>query len=169
SATVSLGSSTADASAAGTFQLTDVPDGALDLLASLSTTNTTTLSSSVDKLIIRRGVNSGNNSTLPVLDFSSAEAFDPVQANLTIGNIGSDLAVVLTSYFTAAGSGAAGATLGGSLIPGAGPFTYFGVPTSEQVAGDLHLALAIAFPGLTSADQGRHAALYFKDPTDRTV
>ena len=168
-ATVSLGPSVADASAAGTFQLTDVPDGALDLVAARSTTNTTTFSTTVDKLIIRRGVNAGNNSTLPVLDFGSAEAFDPVQGNLTIGNIGSDLALVLTSYFTAAGSGAAGATVGGSFIPGTGPFKYFGVPASKQVAGDLHLALAIAFPGLTSTDQARVAALYFKDPTDRTV
>ena len=168
-ATVSLGPSVADASAAGTFQLTDVPDGALDLVAARSTTNTTTFSTSVDKLIIRRGVNASNNSTLPVLDFGSAEAFDPVQGNLTIGNIGSDLAIVLTSYFTAAGSGAAGATVGGSFIPSTGPFKYFGVPASKQAAGDLHLALAIAFPGLTSTDQARVAALYFKDPTDRTV
>ena len=168
-ATVSLGPSVADASAAGTFQLTDVPDGALDLVAARSTTNTTTFSTSVDKLIIRRGVNATNNSTLPVLDFGSAEAFDPVQGNLTIGNIGADLAIVLTSYFTAAGSGAAGATVGGSFIPGTGPFKYFGVPASKQIAGDLHLALAIAFPGLTSTDQARVAALYFKDPTDRTV
>ena len=169
SATVSLGPSIADASATGTFQLTDVPDGALDLVAARSTTNTTTFSTSVDKLIIRRGVNAGNNSTLPVLDFGSAEAFDPVQGNLTIGNIGTDLAIVLTSYFTAGGSGAAGATVGGSFIPGAGPFKYYGVPASKQAAGDLHLALAIAFPGLTSTDQARVAALYFKDPTDRTV
>ena len=169
SATVSLGPSVADASAGNTFQLTDVPDGALDLVAARSTTNVTTFSTSVDKLIIRRGVNAGNNSTLPVLDFGSAEAFDPAQGNLTIGNIGSDVAVVLTSYFTAAGSGAAGATVGGSFIPSAGPFKYYGVPASKQAAGDLHLALAIAFPGLTSTDQARVAALYFKDPTDRTV
>jgi hypothetical protein len=169
SATVSLGPSVADASAAGTYQLTDVPDGSLDLVAARSTTNTTTFSSTVDKMIIRRGINAANNSTLPVLDFGSAEAFDPVQGNLTIGNIGTDLAIVLTSYFTAAGSGAAGASVGGSFIPSAGPFKYFGVPASKQVAGDLHLALAIAFPGLTSTDQARVAALYFKDPTDRTV
>jgi hypothetical protein len=114
-------------------------------------------------------VNAANNSTLPVLDFGSSEAFDPVQANLTIGNIGSDLALVLTSYFTAAGSGASGATVGGSFLPSAGPFKYYGVPASKQAAGDLHLALALAFPSLSTTDQFRVAALYFKDPTDRTV
>jgi len=166
SASISLGPSTTSAAPAGTFQLTDVPDGALDLVAARSTTNTFT---SVDKMIIRRGVNAGNNSTLPVLDFGSAEAFDPVLGNLTIANLGTDVATVFTNYFTAAGSGAAGATVGASILPGAGPFTYYGVPASKQVAGDLHLALAIAFPNITTLDQERIAALYFKDPTDRTV
>jgi len=169
SASISLGPSTTSAAPAGTFQLTDVPDGALDLVAARSTTNTTTFSTTVDKMIIRRGVNAGNNSTLPVLDFGSAEAFDPVQGTLTIGNLGTDVATVFTNYFTAAGSGAAGATVGASILPSAGPFTYYGVPASKQIAGDLHLALAIAFPGVTSLDQERIAALYFKDPTDRTV
>jgi hypothetical protein len=169
SATVSLGPSVSDASPTGTFQLTDVPDGALDLVAARSTTNTSTFTITLDKLIIRRGVNAANNSTLPVLDFGSSEAFDPAQGNLTIGNIGSDLAIVLTTYFTAAGSGAAGATVGGSIFPSAGPFKYYGVPASKQVAGDLHLALAIAVPNLSTTDQARAAGLYFKDPTDRTV
>ncbi|HTK53801.1 MAG TPA: hypothetical protein VL308_18035 [Gemmatimonadaceae bacterium] len=169
SASISLGSSTTSATSAGTFQLTDVPDGALDLVAARSTTNTTTFVTSVDKMIIRRGVNAANNATLPVLDFGAAEAFEPVQATLTIGNLGTDVATVFTNYFTAAGSGAAGATVGASILPSAGPFTYYGVPASKQIAGDLHLALAIAFPDLTTLDQERVAALYFKDPTDRTV
>jgi len=166
SASISLGPSTTSAAPAGTFQLTDVPDGALDLVAARSTTNTFT---SVDKMIIRRGVNAGNNSTLPVLDFASSEAFDPIQGNLTIGNLGTEVATVFTNYFTAAGSGAAGATVGTSGLPSKGGFRYFGVPASKQIAGDLHLALAIAFPGLAASEQQRIAALYFKDPTDRTV
>jgi hypothetical protein len=169
SASISLGPSNDAASPANTFTLTDVPDGALDLVAARSTTNTTTFTTTVDKMIIRRGVNAANNSTLPVLDFGSSEAFDPVQANLTIGNIGTDLAVVLTSYFTAAGSGSSGASVGGSFLPSSGPFKYYGVPAAKQAAGDLHLALALAFPSLTTTDQLRIAALYFKDPTDRTV
>ena len=84
------------AAPAGTFQLTDVPDGALDLVAARSTTNTTTFSTSVDKMIIRRGVNAGNNSTLPVLDFGSAEAFDPVLGNLAIAK---EVAERIAQYF----------------------------------------------------------------------
>ena len=172
SATVSLGPSEASASPQQlTFQLKDVPDGALDLIAGRSTTTIsgTDVSIALDKLIIRRGVNAAANSTLPVLDFGSAEAFDPVQANLTIANLNSDVAWAVTSYYTANGSGVTGASLAGFSLPGSGPFKYYGVPSNKQVAGDLHVAIAFAIPSLTSADQSRFAALYFKDPTDRTL
>ena len=172
SASITLGSSSAGASGANTsFVLEDVPDGALDLIAARTTTTIsgTSFSIALDKLIIRRGVNAANNSTLPVLDFGAAEAFDPVQANITLGNIGTDVGFALTSYFTSAGSSVTGATLAGFSLPGAGPFKYYGVPTNRQVAGDLHVAIGFAFPSLTSTDQSRFAALYFKDPTDRTV
>ena len=170
SAEITLGTASASASAANTsFQLTDVPDGALDQVAARSTTNTTTFTTVPDKFIIRRGVNAAANSSLPVLDFGSSEAFDPAQANITIGNIGTDVGFVLTSYFTAAGSSAAGASLSGFSLPSAGPFKYYGVPTAKQAAGDLHVAIAFAFPNLQTLDQARLAALFFKDPTDRTV
>lgn len=171
SATISLGSSSAGASAASpTFQLKDVPDGALDLIASRATitiSSTFEPSFAVDKLIIRRGVNAQNNSTLDPLAFAT-EGFDPVQANITVGNLGSEVASVITAYYTSAGTGAAGATLGFTL-PSPGPFKYYGVPTAKQVAGDLHVAIVGASPTALSEDQSRAAALFFKDPTDRTV
>jgi hypothetical protein len=174
SATISLGSASASASAQQlTFQLKDVPDGALDLIAGRQTTtinpNDFTFTIALDKLIIRRGVNAAANSTLPVLDFGSAEAFDPAQANLTLANLGTDIGYTITSYFTASGSGTTGAALSTFPSPGAGPFKYYGVPSNKQAAGDLHLAIAFAIPSLTNTSQSRFAALYFKDPTDRTM
>jgi hypothetical protein len=174
SATVSLGPKTASVSGASgspNFTLTNVPDGALDLVASKSTTafNGTSISITLDKLIIRRGVNAANNSTMPVLDFGSAEAFDPVQANLSVGNLGADVATASTFYFTASGSSAAGAGVFNGGLPGSGPFKYYGVPSAKQAPGDLHLAQAIAFPSLGNTSTLRIAGLYFKDPTDRTV
>jgi hypothetical protein len=174
SATVSLGSAGTSVSPPNlNFQLTDVPDGALDLIAGRQTitinTTTFTFTSVLDKLIIRRGVNAASNSTLPVLDFGSSEAFDPAQANLTIGNLGTDVGFTLTSYFTATGSGTSGAALSTFPSPGSGPFKYYGVPANKQIAGDLHLAIAFALPSLTATDQSRFGALFFKDPTDRTV
>jgi hypothetical protein len=172
SAIISLGSSSASASGAlPTFSLKNVPDGALDLIAGRTTTafSGTDFSITLDKLIIRRGINAANNSTLPVLDFGSSEAFDPVQANLTIANLGTDLAYVTTSYFTGGGIGTTGAALSTFSTPSSGPFKYLGVPAAKQAAGDLHVISAFAIAGLTQTDQIRFAALYFKDPTDRTL
>ena len=42
-----------------------------------------------------------------------------------------------------------GASVGASILPSAGPFKYYRVPAATQIAGDLHLALAIAFPSVT--------------------
>jgi hypothetical protein len=172
SASISLGPSSASASPAQTsFSLKNVPDGNLDLIAGRTTTTIsgTDFSFALDKLIIRRGVNAAANSTLPVLDFGSAEAFDPVQANLTIANLGTDIAASLTYYVTGGGTGTTGAALFTLPFPSAGPFKYLGVPAAKQAAGDLHVVTALAFPSLTATDQIRAAALYFKDPTDRTI
>jgi uncharacterized membrane protein len=172
SAIVSLGPSSASASAAQpAFSLKNVPDGNLDLIAGRTTTafSGTDFSITLDKLIIRRGINAANNSTLPVLDFGSSEAFDPVQADLTIANLGTDIAYATTSYYTGGGTGTTGAALSTFSTPNAGPFKYLGVPAAKQAAGDLHLILAFALPSLTQTDQTRFAGLYFKDPVARTV
>jgi hypothetical protein len=167
-ADVSLGPSFASVTGgATTFQLTDVPDGALDLIASRSTFNLTTFTSVVDKLIIRRGLNQANNSTIPVLDFNAAEAFAPAEANIAVGNLGTDGAILTTSFFTS--GGAAGASLFSGLGQGAGPFKYYGVPTAKQVAGDLHFGFVIASPTAGTIDNARYTGLFFKDPTDRTI
>jgi hypothetical protein len=171
SAVVSLGPKFATVSASGSpnFTLTNVPDGALDLVATRQAFNQTTFAFSVDKLIIRRGLNQANNSTIPTLDFNAAEAIAPVTPALTIGNLGTDAASALSYYFTSAGSGSVGQPLFISGVPSAGPFTYVGVPASSQAAGDLHLVQAQATPNGQTFDQFRYAAIYFKDPTARTV
>jgi hypothetical protein len=171
-ANVSLGPSSASVSGAAgtTFQLKKVPDGALDLIASRASFNLTTFVQTVDKVIIRRGLNQADGSTIPVLDFNAAEAFAPATANITVGNLSGEVASVSTSYFTSAGSGSTGAGLSSIGLPGAGPFTYYGIPAAKQAAGDLHLAQVIAFPSAQDlSSQFRASALYFKDPTDRTI
>jgi hypothetical protein len=170
SALISLGPSSGSASSATPgYQLTNVPDGALDLIASRLSINITTFEFTVDKLIMRRAQNFANNATIPVLDFGAAEAFDPVQPNMTINNLGTDVAFVATSFFTAAGGSSAGASLFATGLPSSGPFKYYGVPSNKLINGDLHLAFAIAMTGQTSTDQFRYAGLYFKEPTDRAV
>ena len=167
-ADISLGDAFESVSGGTTsFTLTNVPDGALDLVASRSTLNLQTFQTTVDKLIIRRGINAANNSTLPVLDFNAAEAFAPAEANIAVGNLGTDVPLVTTSYFTA--SGTTGAAIFSGFQTGTGPFKYYGVPTARQIAGDLHFAFVLASPASQTADNARFRGLFFKDPTDRTV
>jgi hypothetical protein len=170
-ATVALGPSSATivGGTGTTFQLTKVPDGALDLIASRSTTNPTTFASVVDKVIIRRGLNQANGSTIPVLDFDAAEAFASATASITVGNLNGEVAAVSTLYFTSSDSRASGAGLASATAPGPGPYTYYGVPAEKQAAGDLHLVQATAYPSSQDLTQSRSSALFFKDPTDRTV
>ena len=172
SANVSLGPKSASVSGSGSpnFTLTDVPDGALDLIATRANFNLTTFAFTVDKLIIRRGLNQANNSTItPNLDFNAAEAVAPLTPALTVANLGAEQASVSSFYFTSAGSRAAGAPLALAALPVAGPYTYAGVPADKQVAGDLHMVQVQALPNATSFDQFRYAGIYFKDATARTA
>jgi hypothetical protein len=169
---VSLGAATTNVLGAtgSTFQLKNVAAGALDLISSRISIDLATTAFSVDKLIIRRGLNQADGSTIPVLDFNAAEAFAPVAPALTIGNLNGDFGSALSFYFT---SGFAGASAAAPLFitgtPGAGPFTYAGVPAAKQAAGDLHLVLATASPNSANPTQSRSAGMFFKDPTARTL
>lgn len=164
-AQISLGNTSSSASDGATFTLANVPDGPVDLIATRGAT--TPVSASLDKMIIRRGLNPANNATLPVLDFSSAEAFTPVEAKVSVDNLAGDQAFVTSFYLT---TNQASAVLFTSADRGAGPFTYYGVPTAKRNADDLHLAIAVAEPtGGTTVDGFRFAGLYFKDPTDRSL
>lgn len=166
-ATIGLGDASVDVSGGtSSFQLTGVQDGALDLLASRGSFDVTTFTNTVNRMIIRRGLNPPNNSTLPVLDFNAAEAFAPVEANITLANLGADAALVITSFSTASGTG--GFTLFSGL-GGGGPIKYYGVPTARQIAGDLHFGLVVAAPPAQNADIARFAGLFFGSPTDRSV
>jgi hypothetical protein len=170
---VSLGSATASVIGASgsTFQLKDVAAGALDLIASRISIDLATSAFSVDKLIIRRGLNQADGSTItPALDFNAAEAFAPVTPTLTIGNLNGEAGSALSFYFTSGFGGAsAAAPLFITGTPGPGPFTYAGVPAAKQASGDLHLVLATASPNSTNPTQSRSSGIFFKDATNRTV
>jgi hypothetical protein len=169
---VSLGAATSTVIGASgsTFQLKDVAAGALDLISSRISIDLATSAFNVDKLIIRRGVNQADGSTLPVLDFNAAEAFAPVTPTLTIGNLNGEAGSALSFYFTSGFGGAsAAAPLFITGTPGPGPFTYAGVPAAKQAAGDLHLVLATASPNSNNPTQSRSTGMFFKDATNRTV
>ena len=166
SADITLGNSSTFATPREpSFQLAGVASGPLDLVASRTVVDPTRGEGVVDRIIIRRGLNPADNSMLPALDFTAAEAFAPAVANLTVGNVGTDLPFVLSSIVTAGAP--RGARLFVSSGLSAGPFRYYGVPASMLTAGDLHFAAAFVFSGDTGEFRG--SGLYFEQPIDRTL
>ena len=145
------------------FQLENVPEGPLDLIATRSPLAEFT----VDKIIIRRDLNVPEGGTLDPLDFESSEAFEPEQADLTINNIGAEEAFALVSYGSAS-------TFFGSTILFLSPAsdeatrTYFGIPAEQQAADELHTLMVAASPAVENPDRGRFAIQYFRSATARS-
>jgi hypothetical protein len=169
-ATVTLGSSlatVAGATGVNTFQLKNVTQGAHDLVASRSAQSIsgTTVSFVANSLIIRRGLDPADGSTLPVLDVNSTEAFAPAAANVTINNLGTDQAIASTSLVTAKGTSAAFSFSGLSTLT---TQPFYGVPDAQLAAGDLHSLFVAATPQ-SDPTLSRSAILFFRSVTDRTV
>jgi hypothetical protein len=160
---ISLGAAEAVRNGPGAFTITDVADGPLDLLAMRSTTTQTTITPT--KLIFRRGVNQAANSAIPLLDFAATEAFDPVTANLTIGNLGTDTPFLLVSMLTLAGG--TGTYYIGDLAATSATQPWYGLPESKLIAGDLHNAVSFGVNAI--GDQFRAVYLYARQVTNRTV
>lgn len=134
---ISLGPRGASVSQDGTsYTLRNVPDGALDLVASRGH-SANLFDFDATKLIIRRGLDLPNGAMIPVLDFNAAEAVTPVPSSLTLTGVGSNEPSWLMTYITAGGTE--------ELLnwhPFGSPVStlpYAGVPTSLQAAGDLHV------------------------------
>ncbi len=137
-ATVSLGYSSATVSGFGSlaFQLTQVPDGAQDLVAYRH--------SSVggpESAIIRRNQNIPDNGTIATLDFDGVEAFTPATATMTLnGLLGGEQVFQSMGYQVA---NCATASLYGDM--GGATFTAFGIPSGQQQPTDLHDLNVLAY------------------------
>lgn len=82
-----------------TYVLNDVAAGAHDLVA----TRLDAASFSVNSIILRRALNIASGGTIPVLAFGT-EGFTPASANVTVGNLGSDTASVVSLFSGVRGS-----------------------------------------------------------------
>jgi uncharacterized membrane protein len=163
-ATVNVGSGTANAALNGPFTVTDVADGVVDLLAARVTFDIPTFSNVADRLILRRNLNLPNNGAIPLLDFGAAEAFAPASASYTFGNAGSDQLLVISGFSTP--NGLTGFFGFGPLTGGGATRTVYGVPLARTQAGDLHYVFATATAGPTIA---RSVAQYNRELTNRTL
>jgi len=167
-AQISLGPTSAAVTApASAFTLNNVIAGALDLVAARTAINLTTAAIVTDKLIIRRGVNAASGATLPVLDFNSAEAFDPDQKSVTVSSANGELLAVSSLYVTATQSSA---FLGTDAPNASTTRTFYAVPSAKQATGDLHFLSASAsqMSGSTLVSL-RTASTLFKDAVNQTL
>ena len=169
-AQVTLGSAFQQITAPATaFTLTGVPSGTVDLVAARQGFDIANPQAGAvtNKLIIRRNLNPAAGSTLPVLDFGAAEAFDPVSRTVTVnGAAAGEQLFASSTYFT---TNQGFAILGSGLLTG-NSGTFVGVPTAQQVSTDLHIlnAFATNTSGGTSTSS-RIATTVFKDAVNKTL
>ena len=145
-----------------TFELKGLASGPRDLLATRTTR--TDGSDVITRLLLRRGVDVPDSTTLPVLDFASAEAFAPAVANVSLDGLGAESAASGTRLLTERDE------LTVSLM--IGPTTtvtrpYVALPESQLLAGDLQI-LSASVSAVTTGS-ARIATLYFRTPTGRTL
>jgi len=153
------------------FTLTGVPAGTLDLLASrvVTTFDGGVLEATPEQLLLRRGIDAADGSTLPVLDFGGSEAFAPETRTLTVTNLGAGESLASTQgYLLGAGGERGTATYFQDLFAGGTTERpIFGIPAGRQVAGELHLLTVVAAPG--GGMSGRMVTELFSTFENRTV
>ena len=144
------------------FELKGLASGPRDLLATRTTR--TDGSDAITRFILRRDIDVPDSTTLPVLDFASAEAFAPAVANVSLDGLGAESAASGTRLLTDRDE------LTVSLM--IGPTTavtrpYVALPESQLLAGDLQILSASVSAATTGS--ARSATLYFRTPTGRTL
>lgn len=140
-AIISLGGATANASSQiPAFTLNNVRDGALDLVAARTTFDLGTGAFSTNKLIIQRGINPPNNSSLGTLDFNGAGAITPDTRTVTVANGLGDQIFAGTFFQTATSF----ASLGFGAPSTATTHNFAAVPDASQVATDTHMMTTMA-------------------------
>jgi hypothetical protein len=170
---ISLGTATTVAmpGADSGFTLTGVPPGTLDLLASrvVTTFDGGVLTATPEQLLLRRGVDATDGSTLPVLDFGGAEAFVPETGTLTVTGLGAGDVLSPTQGYLLGMAGERGvATYFQDLFAGSSTQRpIYGIPAGRQVPGELHLLTVAAATG--GGMSGRTVTELFSTFGNRTV
>jgi hypothetical protein len=144
-----------------TYQLHDVPIGLSDLVASKTTIPVGATSST---MIIRRGVNYPAGGVIPLLDFSSAEAFLTTTMQATVENYGAEVFRFTQAYVTAGG------TVGrfAHRTPKTAQTPYMVVPAAQAQAGDFY-SLKVETSWQQDGTANRTVVRSFDTPNDVTL
>lgn len=143
------------------FELNVVPPGPQDILATRITR--TGNSDTMTKIILRRGIDLADGATLPLLDFSSAEAFVPATANISLAGAGAGAAIstrLITSGFNSTYGVVTGQDIG-TIKP------YFVIPEAQLLPGDLQVLNASGHGAAPSSV--RSASRFFRAVQDYTI
>jgi hypothetical protein len=146
------------------FTLTNVGDRVTDIVAARAGVDFTTFAIVPDRFLLRRNVNPAAGSTLPVIDFNSAEAFAPATATYTLANAGGDDIFVTGGFFTS--NGAAG-FFSIPVLGGGNSRPVYGIPSARTQAGDLHQVQALATGGNGATVRG--VIQYNRELVNRTL
>ena len=146
---------------ASAFTLAGLPNGPYDLIAHRELLGTSSVAP--DRVIIRRAQDRTNGSTIPVLDFSAAEAVPTALHTVTANGLSSaELTEFLLTFSTP--------TTRRHSLSLIEPFTsptrtLYGIPASLTQAGDLH-ELEVFADGGTAY---RGEVQYYREPSSRTI
>jgi hypothetical protein len=164
---ISMGGSFAFVSGSSTFQLMEVPDGAVDLVANREIFGTTG-GATPDRVIVRRALNLAAGGTIPVLDFGASEALAPATNTATVGGLQSGESNSLIVFFTT-NTQTSQTSHFLSFTSGftSGSQTIYGIPSTLTAAGDVHdLSL---FAGTSDFTAGRNTVMFYRNPGDKTI
>ena len=165
-ASISAGFGTRDLVALGEgsndFSLPSLIAGPQDILA----TRTSRLNGTevLTRLIRRHTPALPDSTTLPVIDFNSAEAFAPAVANVTVNGLGPEGANTRTRLRTSLSENQISFLTSSET---AASRTFDAVPESRLQPNDLQVLSATANP--TTANLIRSAEVYFHAPVDQTL
>jgi hypothetical protein len=143
-----------------TFKLRGLADRPQDLLAArIDSVNGIP---EITRLIVRRNLTLTDSSTLPVLDFSAAEAFDAVKSQLSITGLGTWTGAVATYLHSPRNE----MILALTSQTSAATRPVFALPADRLAASELQV---VRLSAATGAGETRSATRYFRTPADRTL
>jgi hypothetical protein len=146
------------------FTLTNLPDRALDLVASRVNFAGTTSQSS-DRIIVRKNVSQGTGTTMPVLDFASAEAVSPTMKTVGVAGVaGGEQAALYSNFFSGRGTSH---LLFFSQVSASGDFSVPSIPTSLTADDDYHDMFLVANSSDGSSFRG--VETYFRTSAEKTL
>ena len=145
------------------FVLNVVPPGPQDILA--TRIKRTGDHDTMTKIILRRGIDLADGATIPLLDFTSVEAFVPATANILLAGSDAGGAAIATRLITSGINSTYGVVTGqdiGTVRP------YFAIPEAQLLPGDLQVLNASGH-GATPNSRVRSASRFFRAVQDYTI